>query len=148
MRDKIKQLPNALQHQLFIRAGGGIFFVFLFIVIQICFGDFYFSLPCLFCGSVVIVNGGWLLYNSLKGNYIRIQGICQQIETTGIRKRIKSVHINSEPYVLKIHVRSRIRNLSKGDTVIIYLSEKTPVYEQDGRYTIGSYYALETGKEG
>lgn len=124
MREKIKQLPQALQHQLLIRSGGGILFFFLFIVIQICFGDLYFSLPCLFCGGAVIVNGVRLFYNSLKGNYVRVQGVCRQIDTTGIRKRIKSIHVNAEPYELKIPVHSRIRNFDKGDTVIIYLSEK------------------------
>ena len=95
----------------------------------------------------MIVNGCLLLYNSNKGNFISVRGVCRQIETTGIRKRIRNVYIDTEPYTLKLPVRQRIKNLNKGDTVIVYLSEKTPVYEQGDGYMICSYYALEIRKE-
>nr|WP_300563499.1 hypothetical protein [uncultured Acetatifactor sp.] len=49
--------------------------------------------------------------------------------------------------MIEMPVRHRIRNLNKGDTVIVYLSEKTPVYEQENGYMVCSYYALEIGKE-
>ena len=68
MKERFKQLPEALQRQVMIRAVGGIVFLILFIVIQLSFGDIYLSLPCLLFGLVTIVNGGRLLYNSLSGN--------------------------------------------------------------------------------
>ena len=95
----------------------------------------------------MIVNGGLLFYNGTEGNFISVRGVCRQIETTGIRKRIRNLYIDTEPYILKLPVRQRIRNLDKGDTIIVYLSEKTPVYEQDNGYMICSYYALEIRKE-
>lgn len=147
MKDKFKHLPDALQKQVVLRLAIGAVFFVLFLIVQFCMGDIYFSLPCVVFGGVMIVNGGLLFYNGIKGNFIRVQGICRQIETTGIRKRIKNLYIDMEPYTLKMPVRHRIRNLIRGDTVIIYLSEKTPVYEQDKGYMICSYYALEIKKE-
>lgn len=147
MKDKFKHLPDALQKQVVLRLAIGAGFFILFLIVQFCMGDIYFSLPCVVFGGVMIVNGGLLFYNGIKGNFIRVQGICRQIETTGIRKRIKNLYIDMEPYTLKMPVRHRIRNLIRGDTVIIYLSEKTPVYEQDKGYMICSYYALEIKKE-
>ena len=105
------------------------------------------AMPYCLVISCLLSLEGLLFYNGIKGNFIRVQGICRQIETTGIRKRIKNLYIDMEPYTLKMPVRHRIRNLIRGDTVIIYLSEKTPVYEQDKGYMICSYYALESKKE-
>lgn len=147
MKDKFKHLPDALQKQIIFRFAIGNGFFVLFLIVQFCTGDIYFSLPCVVFGGVVIVNGGLLLYNSTKGNYISVRGVCRRIETIGIRKRIKNLYIDTEPYTLKLPVRQRIRSLNKGDTIIVYLSEKTPVYEQDNGYMICSYYALEIRKE-
>ena len=139
MKNEFGRIPEAMQHQVVLRLAVGAGFLFLFLVLN--------PLPCLLFGSGMIVNGGLLFYNGIKGNFIRVQGICRQIETTGIRKLIKNLYIDMEPYTLKMPVRHRIRNLIRGDTVIIYLSEKTPVYEQDKGYMICSYYALEIKKE-
>ena len=129
MKDKFKHLPDALQKQVVLRLAIGAGFFVLFLVVQFCMGDIYFSLPCVVFGGVMIVNGGLLFYNSTKGNFISVRGVCRQIETTGIRKRVRNLYIDTEPYILK------------------YLSEKTPVYEQDNGYMICSYYALEIRKE-
>lgn len=147
MKERFKQLPEALQRQVMIRAVGGIVFLILFIVIQLSFGDIYLSLPCLLFGLVTIVNGGRLLYNSLSGNYLCVQGMCEQIETTGIRERVKSICISIEKNMLRIPVRRRAKSISRGDTVVLYLSDKIPVYEKDGEYMIYNYYALEIKKE-
>lgn len=149
MKEKFKRLPGALQRQIMLRMAIGIGFLALFFGIQFCLGDIYFSLPCVVFGGVIIANGGFLLYNGVEGNFISVQGVCRQIEVTRIRKRIRNIYIDTEPepYILKMPVRHRIRNLNKGDTIILYLSEKTPVYEQDNGYMICSYYALEIRKE-
>jgi hypothetical protein len=44
---------------------------------------------------------------------------------------------------VKIPVRYRISRLSEGDTIVIYVAERTPVYERGGEYIIGNYYAME-----
>lgn len=147
LKDKFKQLPDALQRQIAIRLAAGAGFSVLFLIVQFCMGDICFSFPCAVFGGVMIVNGGLLLYNSTRGNFISVRGVCRQIETTGMRKRIRNIYISTEPYLLKLPVRQRIRNLSKGDTVTVYLSEKAPVYERDNGYMICSYYALSVRKE-
>jgi len=73
--------------------------------------------------------------------------MCEQIETTGIRKRVKSICISIEKNMLRIPVRRRAKSIFRGDTVVLYLSDKIPVYEKDGEYMIYNYYALEIKKE-
>lgn len=147
MKDKFKHLPEALQRQITLRLAIGAGFFVLFVIVQLGMGDIYFSLPCVVFGGVMIVNGSLLLYNSAMGNCISVKGVCRQIDTTRIRKRIRNIYIDTEACTVKMPVRHRIRNLNKGDTIMVYLSEKTPVYEQDDGYMICSYYALEIRKE-
>lgn len=148
MRGQLKQLPEAIRKQVLLRFGMGLAFLVLFLIISLCFLDLYLSLPCLLFAGFLIVSGGWLFYNGLTRRYIRLDGICSQIETTGIQKRIRYIYVILEQHIVKIPVRQRIKKLTAGDTVIIYLSDKEPVYEQDNGYMICNYYALEIRKEG
>ena len=40
-------------------------------------------------------------------------------------------------------VSRKIKKLKIGDTVIVYLSVKAPVYPQDDGYVVFNYYAME-----
>lgn len=146
MKEKLYSLPRPLQKQVLIRLAAGTVFIFLMIVVLICSRDLYFALPCALLSGYLLLNGGRVFYQGYRGDYVRIQGICEEIETIGIRKRIKSIRIAFDGYSVKIPVRQRMKRLAVGDTVIVYLSEKAPVYEQDGGYMICSYDALETEK--
>lgn len=146
MKERFKQLPEALQKQIIIRFVVAILFTLLFFVILCVFGDIYLYIPCLGFAGFLIVNAILLLYNSAKGNYVSVRGVCKHIETTPIQKRIKSITLQYEdetPKLLSISIRERMKRLSIGDTVIVYLSEKTPVYNRDGGYLIYGYYAIE-----
>ena len=71
------------------------------------------------------------------------------METTAIRKRVKSLMLEYEeevPRLLTVSIHEKIKRLNVGDTVTIYLSEKTPVYSRDGAYLICGYYAVEIRK--
>lgn len=73
LKDKFKHLPDALQKQVVLRLAIGAVFFVLFLIVQFCMGDIYFSLPCVVFGGVMIVNGGLLFYNSTKGNFISVR---------------------------------------------------------------------------
>lgn len=143
MRVRFGKLPQALQKQVLFRSGVSVLFWSLFIIILISFQDIYLILPCLLLAGYLTGSSIWLFFQSVAGNYMHLQGECIRLETIGIRKRVRSVHLALEQGIVKIPVRQRIRRLSEGDTVSIYVAEKTPVYEQDGLYIIGSYYAME-----
>lgn len=149
MKERFKQLPEILQKQIIIRFAVAALFTLLFFVILFGFGDVYLYIPCLFFAGFLIVNAIWLLYNSVRGNYVSVSGVCTHIEATPIRRRIKSITLEYEdetPKQLTISIRERMKRLAVGDTVIVYLSEKTPVYNRDGGYLIYGYYAIEIRK--
>lgn len=143
MKEKLNTLPKPLQKQIVFQLGAGTMFLLLMTLIWILFADVYFTLPCLLLSGFLLVNGGRLFYIGSKGSYVCVCGVCERIDTFGIRKRIKSIDIAFDGYVVRIPILQRMKRLSLGDTVIVYLSEKAPVYEQDGTYMICSYYALE-----
>lgn len=144
--ENLKALPEPLQKQVISRFCAGVVFLLLMALIWILSADVYFGLPCLLLSGFLLLSGGQLFYTGCKGSYICIRGICEQIDTCGIRKRIKSIDIAFDGHMVKIPIRQRMKRRSIGDTVIVYLSEKTPVYERDGVYMICSYYTLEAEK--
>lgn len=149
MKGRFKQLPEAMQKQIILRFAAAALFTLLFFVILFGFGDVYLYLPCLFFAGFLIVNAVLLLYNSVKGDFVSVRGVCTNIEATPIRKRIKSITLQYEdetPKMLTVSIRERMKRLAVGDTVIVYLSEKTPVYNRDGGYLIYGYYAIEIRK--
>ncbi len=146
MKERFKQIPSVLQKQILLRFAAGVLFLILFAVILFNFRDHYLYLPCLVFAGFLIVNGALLFYNSIIGNYICVQGICEQIEVTGFRKRVKEIYVDLEQNTLRIAIRHRIKRIAVGDTIIVYLSDKTPVYEQHDGYMVCSYYAIEIKK--
>ena len=147
MKERFKTLPDALKWQIASRFAGGAGFLLLFIVILIFYRSVYLWLPSLFFMSLLIVSGVFLMYNSITGNYVSVSGVCEDIEFTGIRRRVKSITLKLEENSLKISVRHKIKKLKLGDTVIVYLSVKTPVYPQDSGYVVFNYYAMEVRNE-
>ena len=143
MKEKFKTLPEALQWQILSRFAGGVGFFLLFIVIMIFYRNVYLWLPSLFFMVMLIVSGAILFYNSIKGNYVSVSGVCENIEVTGIRRRVKRITLKLEENSLTVSIKHRIKKLKTGDTVIVYLSEKTQVYQQDSGFAVFDYLALE-----
>lgn len=147
MKNKFKGLPEALQWQIISRFAGGAVFLILFIVVIAFFRNIYLWVPSLFFMGFLIVNGILLFYNSVNGNYVSVEGVCENIEVTGIRRRVKRITLKLEENSLKISIKHRIKKLKLGDTVIVYLSDKAPVYPDDNGFAVFSYYAMEIRNE-
>ena len=90
MKERFKALPEVLQWQIISRFAGATGFLLLFTVIMIFYRNVYLWLPSLVFMALLIVNGVFLLYNSLNGNYVSVSGVCENIEVTGLRKRVRS----------------------------------------------------------
>lgn len=146
MRELLHQLPPALRNQIFLRIGVGLLSLFLFLVIWVWGKEFSFALPCLILAAFLCINSTRMFYNIITGSYIRIYGKCTSVELTGLRKRIKSITVDFDGKRVVLPIKYRIRQITPGETVTLYLSEKTPVYEQDGKYCVYDYYALAFGE--
>lgn len=148
MKEWFRQLPAVLRVQILLRAGSGVVAAILFAAILAYSREFTFALPCLILSVFLFVNGAVMTYNIFVGSFICIHGVCTTIETTGFRKRIKTVIADFDGQRVVIPVKQRIRQILPGKNITVYLSDKTPVYEKDGDYYVYSYYALEFGEGG
>lgn len=142
MKEKWIKMPKALQRQVLFRSGGGGLFLMILLFLITGSRDLYLLLPCVLCMFWLAGSGFWLFLQTAEGNYMRLQGQCIRIDTSGLRKRVQAVHLALEQGTVKIPVRYRISRLSEGDIIVVYVAEKTPVYERDGEYIIGNYYAM------
>ena len=72
-----------------------------------------------------------------------MRGICSELETRGFRKKTRALYIDVEDKRVKIPIRRNIKRLRIGDTVTVYLSPKTPIYEQDSILLVCDYHAID-----
>lgn len=146
MISEFRRIPAVLQRQVVLKLVlGGIAFI-LFAVMLLCYRSFYVCFPVLLLSALLVVNGLYMIYNCIIGNYLKLEGVCTEAEQTGFRKRIKAIDVKIGSDILHLPIHKRIQRVQNGDTVIIYLNTKTPVYEYDGKYSAYSYYALEFKK--
>lgn len=147
MKEEFMRLPAPLRKQIFIRMGVSAIALLLFFVILFSSWDFRLCFPCLILAVFLLISDGILLYQCLSGNYIRLTGVCTEIHTTGLHKKIKAVQAEIDGVLLRVRVKHRLRNAAVGDKMELYASVHTPIYEQDGIHIIYDYYAMEIKKE-
>lgn len=143
MKHKFKQLPAILQRQILTRLVLGGFFILLFVILILVTKDIVLSLPCIILGLYLVVNGSSVLYNCLGDKVITVTGKCVEIEHSRIFKRVKSVYIKTKEYELNIPVRKKMRGLTIGVTLNVYIPEKAQMYEKNGKFVTGTFYAVE-----
>lgn len=141
MKEKFYKLPAVLRKQVYLRLGFGLFSLILLIVMTIQYRNIRFCIPCIIVTVFLLSNGFLLLYRFICGQYLVIEGICSEAETSQIKGRVSFLNF----IIDNQHVRMPVYkgNIKAGDNVIVYVSEKAPVYEQSGGLTIYNYYAVE-----
>ena len=146
MAEQFKQIPSPLQKQILIRLAGSGLGIAMLLLILAYRGTWQLLIPGIAI-FLAFTLSAWLLFRKcVHGAYVVIQGQCIEIERTGIRKKIKSVYIQSEDRCIRIVTQfQKIRKLSVGDKLIIYLAENTPVYDHDGCLVI--FQIIAAGKE-
>ena len=90
--------------------------------------------------------GGLLLFRSFAGRYVLVEGVCQQVEQTAIRKKTKSIYFTTEPYVVKVRLRHRLKEIAVGDHIAVFVSDNMPVYQENGCQILNGYIAIEIKK--
>lgn len=147
MREKFNKIPSVLQKQIYAWFGFGMIAFLFFVGVCIYYRNASYYLPMLLLSCFLLLNGCLLLHKFINGNFLVIEGICSQVEATRVKKRITLLGFTVGNRYLRLPIHKRVQNIKAGDTVNIYLSSNTPVYEQSDGYTIYSYYALEIKRE-
>lgn len=148
MKEIFNGFPGPLRKQVLIQFAAGAAFWFLSVVIQISTHDIRFSFSGVLLAGYLFFCGVRLYCCGRNGAYLCIKGSCVGIETVGRKKQIRSIQLMMDGITLKIPIRYRLKRIAIGDTVYVYLSEKTPVYQWESGYMICSYYAVTMEKDG
>ena len=146
MKEKFNSIPEALQKQIIIRVGASGLSLLLVVVVIAMYRDVYLSLAFVLFFLFFGASGVFMFWNAAKGRYIAIEGECTEVERTTLRKRPKVIYFTAEPHNVKLHVRQRLRNIAVGDRRVVYASENTPVYQNEGCQILSGYLALTVKK--
>ena len=143
MKERFKRLPYALQKQILLRFGVGLLFLLVSILVLAFYRDIYFFLPCFVFAIFFGINGVLLFKQADKGKYVVVEGICSDIERTPIRKRVKSIYMQTDADAVKLIVKQRVRQIAVGNTIRVYVADNTPVYEQEQCKLLCTYLCIE-----
>lgn len=146
MKEQFKCIPKPLQKQILIRIAGAILGLFLFILVLIFYKDWRFWIPCVILSVMCLASAGTLFYRCVFGKYVVVEGVCTDIDKTLIRRRIKAIYIRNDNFSIKIVNAKRIKNLSIGDIVTVYVADNSAVYDVDGMKVICYYLAMTKGE--
>lgn len=146
MAEVFKKIPSALKKQILIRLAGSGLGVIMLILILSYRGNWQLIIPGIAIFLAFLGSAALLFIKCAGESYVVIRGECVEIEKTGLRKRIKSVYIQQDGRRVKIMNQvQRLRNLSVGDKLAVYMAENAPVYDHDGCYVVFNVIAV--GKE-
>lgn len=146
MKKAFLEIPRPLQKQILLRLLGAVLGLFLLILFLIVYKDWRFWTPCVILTVMCLASAGTLFFRCVLGKYVVVEGICTDIDKSLIRKRIKAIYIRNDQFSIKIVNAKRIRNLSIGDTVTVYVADNSAVYDVDGVKVICYYLAMTKGE--
>lgn len=145
MKKLLKLIPEPLQKEILLRLIGCILGAFLLFVFAIVYKDWRFWFPCVILTVTCLASAGTLFFRCVLGSYVVVEGVCTDVDKSLLRKRIKAIYIRNEQFSIKIVNAKRIRNLSIGDTVTVYVADNSAVYDVDGTKVICYYLAMTKG---
>lgn len=147
MREKLKKISPPLQKQIIIRYGAAVVSLLLLVVCSLLSArSFYLSFSFLIFFIFWGFSASQILYKAVTDQIVVIRGHCTRLEKTPVRHRIKTLYLRSEPHIVKVQITGNLRNVDKGDTVIVYAANNTPVYENEGCQQLSAYLAIDISK--
>ena len=143
-----QQIPAPLKKQTLIRLGFAVLFLVLMIPLLFFARDIYIMLPCV--GALVFFTASAfvLFRKSVLRDYVIINGVCQSIENTPVRRRARYIILRSGEQTLKVALRNRVKGASIGADVDLYAANEAPIYEKDGVQILYSYLAIDFKQNG
>lgn len=142
MKEKLRELPIAIQKQVIIRYGAAAVSLILLVVSLLMAEDPYLSLSLALICVFFLFSASQLLYLALSGHLIEISGECIKVERTPIRRRLKTIYLKVETQVVRLQITGKQRDVDAGDQVTVYVSDNAPIYENEGYQQLSSYLAI------
>jgi hypothetical protein len=143
MKEQFQKIPSALQKQILVRLAGSGLGVVMIALVMTYRGNIQFLIPGIAI-TITFVASAWALFSRCsQEKYVVLRGVCEEIEHSGLRKRLKSIHIQCGDKSVKIMGQlHKLKNLKIGDVLEAYIADTAPVYEHEGCYVITNILAI------
>ena len=146
MKQNLRMLPPVLQRQMLIQAGLALLALVLAVVALIFF-SFTISVPFLLGAALLAFNAFRLYRIGTRGQYLILRGTVMKVERTPVRQQTKSLLLEVDGKALQVVLRNRHVAVQEGETVTLYISDTTPLYEWQGIHRLYAYLAMTPGKQ-
>lgn len=139
--DGFASLPDPIKNKCFLNLllsiGGFVGIFVAAIVLKTMMAVFPFIGMFIF-GLVMIYSN---VSNHIKGKILILEGDCYAIELTPIKNNTQKVYFKCNESNVCVRMKERYKKIQKGDRIIVYVLETTPMYEDHGIFIINNYIA-------
>ena len=139
-------MPEPLQKQTLIRLGLSVVSLILLVALIIFTRDVYLWIPCAGAALFFAAAAFLLFRRAILGEYVVVTGECSEVGVTAVRRRVKQLILQTDAGKVKVMLGSRLRKISAGTEVRVYVANNTPIYEQNGLQMLYSYLAMDVVK--
>lgn len=142
MKDTFLRIPSPLQRQILLRCIGGILGLIMTLLLLIYDRDWRLLLPCILLTLFCLGSAASLYDLCAQQKYIEITGCCTDIEKAGLRRWIKAIYIRHQEHSIKIMCAHKVKDITVGDEITVYLTDRTAIYEVNEWIILCNYLAL------
>lgn len=137
---KHTEIPIPLQHRILLQSGLAL------LAVMAGLGTFWIcrdpgpAAPFIIA-AVLLTCGTFHLHQiAMKGRFVVLQGTIINVERTFWNCRPKALLLEVDGSALRVVLRNRLRRLSAGDVVQVYISDVTPLYTWFGLRRLALFY--------
>ena len=146
LKAQFSVMPKPLQREISYRLGFALVFLLLFVFVLILLPDWMSIIPFIGISLFFLISAALLFHRVSSGQYVVVEGICTEVSTTLIRKRAKTILVQTNEHLVQVIIKQRLKKISQGAHVKIYVSDQTQVYDRDGRLLLSGYLAIDVQK--
>ena len=139
---KMEKLPGVLEEQIWIHLCLGAVMSVVGIILLFSAGS-YIGLPWFLIAAYLIGSSTLLVISCISGKITTIVGVCREVELAGLRRRPTAVVIVVDGSPVRIQLHQRRCTIREGDTMVVYVSDRTPIYKKGGIDYLCASYAIE-----
>ena len=136
------QIPLPLQQRILLQSGLALLAAIAGLGVSWACGDLRSGAPFMIATILLACGAAHLYRIALKRHYIVLRGTVLYVERTFWQRRPKALLLEAEGCALRVCLWNRLRRLSEGSVVDLYISDTTPLYIWGGVRRISSYLAI------
>ena len=146
MKGDFNHLPRILKKNILCKLGLGLLFLTVFILMCIFMDHLVFALAPGAFAIFALMDGIGMTFRCLSGEYLELDGICTEVHKSKLRRKTRSIAVETKRGVVKLHLKMKPQSVKVGDAVTVYVPDYASVYDYKGELVVCEFYAIEIEK--